>query len=555
MSGHAEVERGEPPSEIADLYDALGREQLPLRARASGAAIVLCEGIRRVGSAPSEETIRAIVQWLRGSGRDVFASECFERDARNGAAPEFAPVGLLAVPIARELGEYLLWFRPAARDSAAGRGSPAWAPDDVEAALAARNELLAAVRHQVLALRNSNQRLVHDCLSKDEFIAAVSHELRNPLNVINGWVALLKSGNLSTERRERALDVIERNVQSQSKLVEALLEALKLTRGEVQLDCQDLDLRGFIEGTLEACSPSISARALTLKRELARDLGQIQADPERLRQVLTNLISNAIKFTPAGGEIRVSALRTPANVELVVSDTGSGISADFLPNVFEAYRQAGPPRVRSGGLGLGLTIVKRIVELHRGEVAVESPGLGCGATFRVLLPTSLPHVRGCEGQAVPAPAAAVADAPALSDVRILLVEDSADSCEVVRMLLERDGAEVASVPDALAALRMLDGRSFDVILSDVGLPVVDGLEFIQLLRSTHSRDVPAVALTARARESERAAILQAGFQAHLAKPATREQLVATIGELLAKSSGRERDAGGAAGAAARSRDG
>jgi signal transduction histidine kinase len=534
MSGQAEVERAEPRSEAPDLYDALGRDELPLRARASGAAIVLSEGVRRIGDAPSEETLRSVVRWLERSGRDVFATECLAREGCDVAAGELAPVGVLAVPIARELGEYLLWFRPAAGDSGADRASVAWEPSDVEAALSARNELLAAVRRQVLELRSRNQRLVHDCLSKDEFIAAVSHELRNPLNVINGWVALLKSGHLSAERRERALDVIERNVQSQSKLVEALLEALKLTRGELQLDCQDLNLREFIEATLEACGPSISARSLTLRRELAPDLGQVHADPERLRQVLTNLISNAIKFTPAGGEIRVSARRIQTNVELVVSDTGAGISADFLPNVFEAYRQAGSAKVRSGGLGLGLTIVKRIVELHQGQVTVESPGLGGGATFRILLPTSLLHVRRCGAQALPSPTFTVDSTPALSGVRLLLVEDSADSCEVIRMLLEREGAEVASVADAKTALRMLEAHSFDLILSDVGLPEVDGLEFIRLLRSTHARDLPAVALTARARDSDRAAILEAGFQAHLPKPATREQLVATINELLSK---------------------
>ncbi len=374
---------------------------------------------------------------------------------------------------------------------------------------------------------------------KDEFLATLSHELRTPLNAILGWAQMLRMTKLEEATASRAYATIERNARAQAQLISDLLDVSRIITGKLRLDQKPVDLAATVDAVLDTVRPAAEAKGIPITVHLAPAVSPVLGDPDRLQQVVWNLLSNAIKFTPIEGRVEVYLRQVEGNVEIAVSDTGSGILPAFLPFVFDRFRQAESTTTRShGGLGLGLSIVRHLVELHGGTVAVESAGEGAGATFTVALPvraTFLPSP-GPE-QAAPPAAAGAWDARLLAGVRVLVVEDDEDTRELLVRALERGGAEVEEAASVAMALAALDRRLPDVLVSDIGMPGEDGYSLIRKLRaSTRERgaDLPAAALTAYARSEDRVQALQAGFQTHIAKPVDPSELVAIVARLAGR---------------------
>jgi PAS domain S-box-containing protein len=376
--------------------------------------------------------------------------------------------------------------------------------------------------------------------AKDEFLATLSHELRTPLNAVLGWSRMLREGRVRDDRRAHAIEVIERNAEAQLRLVEDLLDVSRIITGKFRLDVQRVDLAVAIEAAIEAVQPAASAKEIRLQKILDPNAGPVYGDVARLQQVIWNLLANAVKFTPRGGRVQVSLLRDNSHLEIDVSDTGDGLAPEVLPFVFDRFRQAdsGPSRGQAG-LGLGLAIVRHIVELHGGVVSASSPGLGLGSTFRIVLPVTV-TLRNTRGRLVHP---SVSETPEtmvpslLQGVRILVVENDADARELIANLLSNCDADVTAVESAGDALSSLDARVPDVILSDIEMPFVDGYEFIRQVRSRgqgRGGGVAAIALTAYARPEDRARSLRSGFQAHLSKPVDFNELIAAIASLSRK---------------------
>jgi len=367
---------------------------------------------------------------------------------------------------------------------------------------------------------------------KDEFLAVLSHELRTPLNAIVGWAHLLRvPGGLAAEQVDRGLDAIQRNASIQSQLVSDVLDISRIRSGKVRLTPRRVDAKDVVAAAMETVRLAADAKRIDLRSALPPEPQLVWADPERLQQVVWNLLSNAVKFTPSGG--RVEATLTPVGSRLVltVTDTGIGIRADFLPHVFEIFRQEDSSSTRThGGLGLGLAIAKQLVELHGGVIEALSEGEGKGTTMRVTLP-----VMPVAGQA----AAAAQGRPAasrLDGVSVLVVDDHEDSRDLLIALLQSIGATVYSAASAVDALAVLRARRPDVLLSDIEMPGASGYELIQDVRALHPDSgglTPAIALTAYAREEDRARVLASGFQSHLAKPALPDDIVSAIATVLA----------------------
>ena len=379
---------------------------------------------------------------------------------------------------------------------------------------------------------------------KDEFLATLSHELRTPLSTILGWTHLLTRRENADAEVAKAVAVIERSAKAQSRLIEELLDVSRITSGNLQLDIKPVSVSALLDAVTSSVKPAADARSVTLLCDVADGIGELQADGHRLQQVVWNLASNAIKFTPAGGCVVLSARRDEAQLELTVADTGDGISAEFLPHVFERFRQADGSEARShGGLGLGLAIVRQIVELHGGTVRAESNGLGHGARFTVRLPMATERVTVALPSSVVEGAALSEAAPEasadLTGVRILVVDDEADGREMIAKMLESRGALVVSAASADEALSRLDSAAADVLISDIGMPRVDGYELmrrVRRLRSSRLRDIPSVALTAFARPEDAAKARAAGFGCHVAKPVEPATLFACIAELTGRLS-------------------
>jgi signal transduction histidine kinase/ActR/RegA family two-component response regulator len=364
----------------------------------------------------------------------------------------------------------------------------------------------------------------HASRAKDEFIATLSHELRTPLNSVLGWARLLRTGKLDPAALARAIQAIERGATTQAQIVDDLLDMARIVRGQLRLDARPLDLVPVVEAAIETVRPAAVARDLAIEAMLAPRLPGVLGDPGRLQQVAWNLLTNAIKFTPAGGRVQVRLERRDSAVVLSIRDDGIGIPPDFVPHVFERFRQADSSTTRAhGGLGLGLAIVRHLVEAHGGTVSAHSDGPGQGSTFRVYLPVAPPRVRVRADGPRPSPAPALTPAPmaALQGLRVLVVDDDADTVEVVRELLEISGAEVqvaSTVDQALAAISV---TRFDVLLSDIGMPVKDGYELIRSVRALpadRGGAIPAAALTSFTQSDHREQALSAGYQLYLAKP-------------------------------------
>ena len=441
------------------------------------------------------------------------------------------------------------------KDRAEGleRGADAYLtePMEVEEFLATINALLRMQRaeeeRERLLVRERAARAEAEEANrlKDEFLATVSHELRTPLNAMLGWLSLLRGGRLDSADSARGLEVVERNAKMQAQLIEDLLDVSRIITGKLRLDVQPVDLTAVIEAAIETVRPSADARGIRLQRVLDSGAGPVSGDAGRLQQVVWNLLSNAIKFTPNEGRVQVRLERLNSHVEISVHDTGQGISRDFLPHVFERFRQFDATTTRSHyGLGLGLAIVRHLVELHGGTVQADSPGEGQGATFTVRLPLAV--LRQPPADAPPAPPAratargpvlSLDQAPALDGLRVMVVDDEADAREMLAKVLAQRGAEAvpaASVAEAMALLREV---TVDVLISDIGLPEEDGYELIRQVRAldaARGRWLPAAALTAYARPEDRRRALLAGYQIHLPKPVEPEELVAVVANLAGR---------------------
>jgi signal transduction histidine kinase len=369
---------------------------------------------------------------------------------------------------------------------------------------------------------------------KDEFLANLSHELRTPMNIIIGWAHLLRNGPLSDEQKARAAEAIERAARSQAQLIEDLLDVSRIVTGKFRMEMQDVDIGLVLKSAVDNLRMVAGAKQIIVS--LAQEAGdvRIKGDPDRLQQVFWNLLSNAVKFTPANGCIDVRMHKTEADVIVTVTDTGVGISSDFLPHVFDRFRQADSTSSRQHtGMGLGLAIVRHVVELHGGTARAESPGENNGSTFVISLP--LPKAdESITHSATPVSARTESAAAQSRQWRVLLVEDDADAREVTVAGLEKAGFELRAVGTASEALSLLDRWVPDVIVSDIGMPGVDGYEFMRLLRSRppeRGGRVAALALTAFARLEDAVRARASGYQGHLAKPVSPEDLAAEVAKL------------------------
>jgi hypothetical protein len=390
-------------------------------------------------------------------------------------------------------------------------------------------------------LRQQTQQLEQANRVKDEFLAILSHELRSPLNSILGWSKLLLSRKYDPATTTRALETIERNAKVQLQLIEDLLDVSRIIRGKISLNILTVNLASTLEAAMDTVRLAAQAKSIQIKSFIDPTVGLVLGDPNRLQQVIWNLLSNAIKFTPSGGSVSIYLERQGTQALIQVSDTGKGITAEFLPHVFEYFRQADSSTTRShGGLGLGLAIVRHLVELHGGVVSVSSPGIGKGATFTVSLPLKidLTQLEDSERVLLTTEKAPTVNNPLLLEgKRVLVVDDEADTRDFYATVLESSGASVIAVASAREALEVFQKQRPDVLVSDIGMPVEDGYTLIAKVRALESdrgKYLPAIALTAYAREVDREQAIAAGFQKHLSKPVEPDELVAVVANLLGK---------------------
>jgi PAS domain S-box-containing protein len=377
---------------------------------------------------------------------------------------------------------------------------------------------------------------------KDEFLAVLSHELRTPLNAIVGYARLLSGGVLSKQKAARGLEILERNATWLTQIVEDVLDVSRIVSGKIRLDVQPVDLSLIVDNAVATVQPAADAKGIRLQSIVDPQVGPVSGDPGRLQQVVWNLLSNAVKFTPKEGRVQVRVERVNSHVEIIVSDTGVGIRTDFLPYVFERFRQADAGTTRkSGGLGLGLAIVRHIVEMHGGSVEASSAGEGQGATFTVKMPLMIVYPQRVDVRREHprterhAPVLELAD---LSGVHVLAIDDEEDALVLMREILEAAGATVTTLGTPVGAIERIEAARPDVMVVDLGMPEIDGFDLIARIRSSPNpavRDVPAAALTAFARAEDRTKALRSGFEMHLAKPVDPGELVASIATLARRA--------------------
>ena len=373
---------------------------------------------------------------------------------------------------------------------------------------------------------------------KDEFLSTLSHELRTPLTAIMGWSNLLLHGDVDETKRRQAIETIARNANSQCQLIDDLLEVSRIITGKLRLDFVGCELQPVIEAAAESLRPTAEAKGVRLQLSLTPNVGTVMGDRERLQQVVWNLVSNAVKFTPSGGEVNVNLQRINSHLEIEVTDSGAGIHPDFLPHVFDRFRQADGSTTRThGGLGLGLAIVRHLVELHGGVARADSSGPGKGARFTVRLPlmVAVESQTQSDGETNRRAAVSPEQTPAsLSGLRILIVDDEEDARELITVMLSKSGALMKAASSASEALKLLQDWRPDVLIADIGMPVEDGYGLIKRLRELpkdKGGQTPALALTAYARTEDRVRALSAGYQVHLSKPVDRVELAAVVARL------------------------
>ena len=401
----------------------------------------------------------------------------------------------------------------------------------------ARAESLRLIKENATVTETLNAALKDANRLKDEFLASLSHELRTPLNAILGYSRMLRDGLIPAPKVTRTIETIERNATSLNQIVGDVLDVSRIIAGKVRLDVQAVELPAVVENAIEAVMPAADARGVRLESIIDRGASPISGDPERLQQVVWNLLSNAVKFTNRGGKVRVRLERVDAHVELTVSDTGIGIAPEFLPHVFERFRQADSTMTRQRtGLGLGLAIARHLTEMHGGTIDVSSDGLDQGTSFRVTIPL-ISAFQAIEDAHITSPSASVrldAVMPSLHGVHVLGVDDEPDALAMLADVLETAGARVSTAASAEEALAKLEADVPDVLVADLGMPATDGyalIEEIRRRRGHRMHDLPAAALTAYARAMDRTKALQAGFHIHLSKPIDPAELVTTVAAL------------------------
>src|SRR3954471_546032 len=409
----------------------------------------------------------------------------------------------------------------------------------VRAALRARTRQYE-MRDILVSLHAAREQAERASRLKDEFLATLSHELRTPLNAILGWTAMLRQNSIEPERVPRILEIVERNAMAQAQLVSDVLDVSRMVAGKIRLDLRPMSLAACIKDAIDTVRPAADARGVTIELQASEGPLDINGDPERMQQVIWNLLSNAVKFTPQGGRVSLAAERRGRLAEITVPDPGVGLTPEFLPYVFDRFRQADQSFTRAhGGLGLGLSIVKQVVEMHGGQIAAASEGAGRGSVFTVRLPagaieTPLPSDAAAkDGQAAAAPASI--DLPGRN---VLVVDDDGATRELLMTMLTKAGAIVTTAASANEAVVAVDAHVPDFIVADIGMPVEDGLSLCRRLRARAAQqggEVPALALSAYTRAEDRSAALDAGFDAFVAKPTTSTDLLAAIGGVLERS--------------------
>ncbi|HEY0404377.1 MAG TPA: ATP-binding protein, partial [Pyrinomonadaceae bacterium] len=404
------------------------------------------------------------------------------------------------------------------------------------AAVAIENVRLFEHENRARRLAEESNRM------KDEFLATVSHELRTPLTSILGWSRLLSSGTLDEGKTTQAIETIERNAKSQAQIIDDILDVSRIITGKLHFDVEAVEMGGIIKAATNAVRPAADAKRIRLETIFDAQPILVSGDSNRLQQIIWNLLSNAVKFTPAGGRIQVRLEQVASHVEVTVKDSGQGIDAEFLPYVFDRFRQADASTTRQhGGLGLGLAIVRHLVELHGGTAQAESPGIGAGSSFTVKLP-----LLGQRAQSIIEPpdarpqtqgAQAAGDQPLLDGLRVLVVEDEADTRAMIEMILEGRGALVWAVASGSEALRAIEEWRPEVLVSDIGMPDMDGYQLMERVRAMEASDgqtLPAMALTAYARDEDRERSIEAGYQSHMVKPVEPSDLIRAVAQLAAQ---------------------
>ena len=483
----------------------------------------------------SEETEPPTLQSLFGECSQPVESQCRQALATGGEVQFPLALGtrqyavhLFAPRLAEGTGRRLCFLGRDVTELAQAKLALARSEQECERLLTQANTLL----RESDALAREAER---SSRTKDEFLATLSHELRTPLNAILGWTQMLKGGDSDRETLLRALAQVEQSAQAQAKLVDDLLNVSDIVAGRVRLDLQPMRLADSINAVVEALYPEIEAKNIRVETTLDPGADTVEADPGRIQQILWNLLSNALKFTPQQGSIRILLAREGPRARLTLSDSGEGIRPEFLPHVFDRFRQGdASSRKRHGGLGLGLSIARYLVEMHGGSIEAESPGEGQGATFRVRLPL----MEGSPSAAASPRAAAPRERPvsresgkSLRGLRVLTVDDDSSTREMLEEALRRAGAEVMTAESARDALEKLQRFLPHVLVSDIGMPVEDGYDLVRKLRrlpAERGGSTPAIALTGYAREEDRAATWEAGYQAMTPKPVSLEELLCTI---------------------------
>lgn len=408
---------------------------------------------------------------------------------------------------------------------------------ELQSQLEARTKLLASEKSARREAEEANRL-------KDEFLATISHELRTPLTAIVGWATLMRSGDLDAKAASRAVEVIYRNANSQTQLISDLLDVARIISNKIVLSISSVSLSSVLEAAIDAVRPEAESKGVLVESTIEPEFPSIPGDAERLQQIIWNLMSNAIKFTPTGGHVSVQLRKVENDAVISVRDSGIGIDPQFLPHVFDRFRQANAATTRvHGGLGLGLSIVRELAQLHDGTVQVHSDGQGKGAVFTVRLPLVGPrslNVRDAEARVSHTlEKLAMPDASAaLRGLKILVVDDEQDTRDFVRAVLERCGSDVRTATSAQEALAFIEANRPDFLISDVGMPEEDGFSLIRKLRALpadRGGETPAVALTAFARADDRLRLLRSGFQIHIPKPVEPAELVVAIASIAGKS--------------------
>lgn len=578
-----------------DIASALVDRQPDLLALipSDGTALILRDRIVRLGNTPSEEVLRQLSRWVAEQKFEdpLYATDQLESVFGSALLGSVA-AGFLSVSLSRSRAHQIFWFRAEQvrnvdwagdpqktvikgtgedvrlsprgsfslwKETVRGRSAP-WSGAERDAVRRLREELVSELirRTEIIAASNSDLRLAsverekaleaersaraeseRVSRMKDEFVATLSHELRTPLNAILGWSQLLKRhSNLSSEVGN-GIEVIERNARSQAQMIEDLLDMSRVISGKLRLDLQDTHLPSIVNSALDTVKLTAEAKGVRIETMIDPLINvRTTGDPHRLQQVVWNLLSNAVKFTPHGGKVQVFLERINSHVELSISDTGQGIDPDFLPYVFDRFRQAESSTSRKhGGLGLGLSIVRSLVELHGGTVRAFSRGENLGSLFTVSLPVRAIHTPEPPQDKVKPTSdrGGASDGINLAGLRVLEIDDEDDARNLLHQLLVETQCTVTTCGSVDEALNVLEKNEFDVIISDIGMPGKDGYEFIRLWRARETAlkrlKTPAVALTAYARGEDRRRVLLAGFQAHVAKPVDRDELLAIIASL------------------------